>query len=76
MRSRVRRGTGQIIGAVALDYAFRGIGLRRVRGEAAAFNVRSVVFHRRLGSTVEDVGSEKTLEDGTPRRGPFQPRSK
>ena len=59
------RGTGQIIGAAALDHAFRRIGLRRVCGEAAAFNERSLAFHRRLGFSVEDAQSEKTFEDGT-----------
>lgn len=59
------RGTGHIIGAAALDYAFREIGLRKICGEAAAFNERSLAFHRRLGFREEGAQSEKKFEDGT-----------
>lgn len=43
------RGTGRQLGTLALEYAFRQLGLHKVCGQALAFNAPSIRFHLRLG---------------------------
>lgn len=47
------RGTGKIMGKLALAYAFNNLGLHKLCGEVIAFNERSLRFHERLGFTEE-----------------------
>ena len=48
------RGTGKILGASTLRYAFDELGLKKVRGEVLASNQASINFHRSLGFEQED----------------------
>lgn len=43
------KGTGIRLGVTALEYAFNGLGVNKVIGEALAFNDKSIRFHKRLG---------------------------
>lgn len=43
------RGTGDQLGAAALDFAFTVLGLHKICGQALGFNERSIRFHLRLG---------------------------
>lgn len=48
-KSDLPRGTGLIMGVLALEYAFEQLAARKLYGEAFAFNQTSVSFHERLG---------------------------
>lgn len=43
------RGSGSIMGFLALDYAFGDLGLKQVIGESFVSNEASVRYHQRLG---------------------------
>ncbi len=47
------KGSGSIMGFMALEYLFESLGLRKVTGEAFAFNTESLKFHKRLGFVEE-----------------------
>lgn len=47
------RGSGQALGAAALEHAFHHLALHKLCGEALASNDRSIRFHERLGFTRE-----------------------
>lgn len=61
------RGSGAKLGTAALEYAFKQLGLRKVRGEAIACNERSAAFHRKLGFADEGV-RQKRSTDGASRQ--------
>jgi RimJ/RimL family protein N-acetyltransferase len=58
------RGTGRKIGKTALNYAFNELNLHKVRGQALAFNTRSIAFHQRLGFIKEGVLRDQYQIDG------------
>jgi len=43
------KGSGRELGAQALNYAFKQLGLHKVCGQALGFNERSITFHKKLG---------------------------
>lgn len=47
------RGTGSIMGILALDYAFERLGMHKICGEAFAFNQASIRYHQKLGFVKE-----------------------
>lgn len=49
------RGSGMLLGRAALDHAFVDMRLRKVCGEAIAFNEKSIRFHRKLGFVQEGL---------------------
>lgn len=53
------RGTGQLLGKAALNFAFQSLGLHKVCGQALGFNERSIRFHLRMGFTQEAVLREQ-----------------
>ena len=57
------RGSGAKLGVAALEYAFKQLGLRKIRGEAIACNERSAAFHRKLGFADEGL-LHKRAPDG------------
>ncbi|MEW6049509.1 MAG: UDP-4-amino-4,6-dideoxy-N-acetyl-beta-L-altrosamine N-acetyltransferase [Candidatus Zixiibacteriota bacterium] len=44
-----RKGLGTVLGILAMEFAFGSLGMRKVTGEAFAFNEASLRLHRRLG---------------------------
>ena len=44
-----RKGTGRSLGKQALNYAYGGLALHKVCGQALGFNERSIAFHKALG---------------------------
>lgn len=59
------RGSGRRLGKIALDYAFKQLGLKTIRGEVIASNERSLALHRKLGFHEEDI-KRGNLIDGVP----------
>lgn len=51
----VPKGTGKILGQVAMNYAFDVLILKNVYAEVLGFNERSIKFHHRLGFALEHV---------------------
>jgi len=49
------KGTGFPMGVLALDHAFKFLGLHKVYGEVIGSNVASIGFHRRLGFLQEGL---------------------
>ncbi|MEB3102220.1 UDP-2,4-diacetamido-2,4,6-trideoxy-beta-L-altropyranose hydrolase [Ferviditalea candida] len=47
------KGTGIIMGYLGVEYAFENMGIRKLYGEAFAFNRASIKFHRKLGFVQE-----------------------
>jgi len=58
-----KKGTGTLLGASALNYAFTDLGLDRVYGQAISYNERSIEFHLKLGFTNEGRALEQ-YDDG------------
>lgn len=58
------KGTGRKLGSHALDFAFRGLDLHKVCGQALAFNDASIGFHRALGFQQEGVLRDQVRIDG------------
>jgi len=42
------KGTGYVMGKLALKFAFTELNLHKVCGEVLGFNLRSIAFHKRL----------------------------
>lgn len=59
------RGTGKLLGAQAMAYAFEVLGLQRMWGEVLAENSVSQGFHMRLGFALESVIPEKVVAGRT-----------
>ena len=55
------KGSGRKLGRAALHFAFQGLGLHKVCGQALSFNHASVRFHRSLGFQQEGVLREQHL---------------
>ncbi|WP_368639827.1 UDP-4-amino-4,6-dideoxy-N-acetyl-beta-L-altrosamine N-acetyltransferase [Castellaniella ginsengisoli] len=49
------RGTGRLLGAAALRYAFEELDLHKLCGEVIATNVRSIRLHQALGFLCEGI---------------------
>lgn len=47
------RGTGTIMGILALDHAFESLGMRKICAEVIGFNTASLGYHRKLGFAQE-----------------------
>lgn len=58
------QGSGTIMGFLGLDHIFGALALRKVIGEAFAFNRSSIAFHERLGFVREGVFVEQVLKNG------------
>ncbi len=58
------KGSGTAMGALGLDYLFDTLGIRKVIGEAFAFNEASIAFHRRLGFMEEGRFVSHVLKNG------------
>ena len=43
------RGTGTAMGFLGIEYVFEKLGIRKLCGEAFAFNRASIEFHKKLG---------------------------
>ncbi|MNX24305.1 Spermidine N(1)-acetyltransferase [compost metagenome] len=43
------RGTGTLMGLLAIDYAFGTLGMRKICAEVIGFNTASLGYHRKLG---------------------------
>ena len=61
---KMPRGTGSRMCFLALEYAFEKLGQVRIRGEAFAFNRRSIDLHTRLGFLEEPALAEKRMKNG------------
>ena len=57
-------GAGRLLGQTAITYAFVQLELRKLCGEALAFNERSIRFHASLGFTQEGISRDQYF-DGT-----------
>ena len=64
-RPDAAKGSGRKIGFAALDYAFQGLRLHKVCGQAIERNVTSIAFHKRLGFQQEGVLREQVRIEGT-----------
>lgn len=60
----VPRGTGTMLGILAMDHAFGALGLRKVIGEVLDFNMASLRLFRRLGFAEEGHFREDVCRDG------------
>lgn len=49
------KGMGQLLGNVALNYAFEELGLDKVFGQVLAFNEKSISFHKKMGFLIEGI---------------------
>lgn len=58
------RGTGTMLGILAMDHAFGALGLRKVIGEVLDFNMASLRLFRRLGFAEEGHFREDVCRDG------------
>jgi len=58
------KGTGRMLGVVALTHAFGHLKLRKVCGHAIACNKSSIALHQRLGFTLEGVLRDQQRIDG------------
>lgn len=61
----VPRGSGKIMGLLGLEYIFDVVGIRKLIGEAFAFNEASIAFHRKLGFLEEGHFVKHVLKNGT-----------
>lgn len=60
----VPKGTGKILGTIALCHAFESLNLHKVCGQALDFNTASISFHQRLGFAQEGVLRDQCRIDG------------
>lgn len=58
------RGSGTALGVLGLQYAFTKLNLRKVCGEAFAFNEASIKFHKKLGFVEEGRLVKHILKHG------------
>jgi UDP-4-amino-4,6-dideoxy-N-acetyl-beta-L-altrosamine N-acetyltransferase len=57
-------GTGKAMGKLGLEYAFENLQIRKLCGEAIAFNEASIRFHRKLGFIEEAHFVKHILKNG------------
>lgn len=58
------RGSGTAMGYLGLDHLFDTLMIRKVMGEAFAFNEASIAFHKRLGFSQEGHFFRHVLKNG------------
>lgn len=58
------KGTGRMLGVMALTYAFSRLKLHKVCGQVIAGNMASIAFHQRLGFMLEGVLRDQQRIDG------------
>jgi len=58
------RGCGTIMGILGLEYLFEKLNIRKVIGEAFAFNQASIAFHEKLGFSREGHFRRHVLKNG------------
>lgn len=58
------RGTGNKMGKLGLEYAFRVLKIKKIYGEVLAFNERSIKYFLKLGFSLERIFKNKSLKDG------------
>lgn len=56
------KGTGRQLGRTALEYAFTGLNLHKVCGQALGANERSIRFHQTLGFHEEAVQRDQHFD--------------
>lgn len=49
------KGQGSLLGRSVLDFAFSTLKLERIFAQVLAFNIRSIIFHQRLGFVEEGI---------------------
>ncbi|CAG0975254.1 UDP-4-amino-4, 6-dideoxy-N-acetyl-beta-L-altrosamine N-acetyltransferase [Geobacteraceae bacterium] len=59
------KGSGTALGYLGLEYIFGTLGIRKVTGEAFAFNEASIAFHRRLGFSQEGHFVRHVMKNGS-----------
>ncbi|MCL6479750.1 MAG: UDP-4-amino-4,6-dideoxy-N-acetyl-beta-L-altrosamine N-acetyltransferase [Peptococcaceae bacterium] len=60
----VPRGTGTVMGYLALEYIFEALGMRKLCAEVLAFNTTSIKFHKKLGFVEEGRFIKHVLKNG------------
>ncbi|MFX4261972.1 UDP-4-amino-4,6-dideoxy-N-acetyl-beta-L-altrosamine N-acetyltransferase [Pelotomaculum propionicicum] len=60
----VPRGSGMAMGYLALEYIFEVIGIHKLYGEALAFNLQSIKYHKKLGFVEEGRFVEHIFKNG------------
>ena len=58
------KGTGRQLGRSALNFAFDILSLRKVCGQALAYNSGSIIFHQKLGFKCEGAARDQHLKSG------------
>ena len=58
------RGYGSALGTMGLEYAFNNLNIRKLCGEAFAFNDASIRFHEKFGFAVEGRFVKHVLKRG------------
>jgi UDP-4-amino-4,6-dideoxy-N-acetyl-beta-L-altrosamine N-acetyltransferase len=62
--STAQKGTGTIMGYLAIDYAFEQLNIRKLIGEVLSFNPKSERFHQRLGFNREGLFIKELNRNG------------
>lgn len=63
-RDDLPKGTGSQMGSLALHHAFEVMGVRKLIGEAFAFNTASIRLHEKLGFRQEGIYRNHILKNG------------
>jgi len=58
------KGSGTIMGALALDYAFEQLNMRKIIGIVFSFNKRSENYHHKLGFIQEGIFIKEWYRNG------------
>ncbi|MEI6207384.1 MAG: UDP-4-amino-4,6-dideoxy-N-acetyl-beta-L-altrosamine N-acetyltransferase [Desulfuromonadales bacterium] len=61
---KLPHGSGTVMGMLGLDYAFTQLNIRKLCGEAFAFNDASIRFHKKLGFAEEGTFTKHVLRRG------------
>jgi UDP-4-amino-4,6-dideoxy-N-acetyl-beta-L-altrosamine N-acetyltransferase len=62
-REDLPKGSGTTMGRLGLKYAFEELNMRKVCGEAFAFNIASIKLHEKLGFQTEGKYKEHILKN-------------
>lgn len=60
------KGSGTIMGRLAIDYAFQILSKKKIVGEVLSFNQRSVNYHLKLGFKQIELNKNKLWRNGRP----------
>ncbi|WP_299948337.1 UDP-4-amino-4,6-dideoxy-N-acetyl-beta-L-altrosamine N-acetyltransferase [uncultured Microbulbifer sp.] len=61
------RGTGQLLGKEAINFAFTNLGLCKICGQALSYNEKSINFHLRFGFQQEKILRVQDLDERNAR---------